>query len=253
MLCFACGLYLGWAAGQMFGRGALLSLTSVLNATSDEPALTTGDTIQPHSLFDLLKPLQTPTPAFWTLTFVLLDFFFYYFISIIHYLCFSPLSLSFLGAKRDPYRSTTPAINFFARFRRDGTWLGYCTPGRRWVGGGWRRTARLIPPFYTRLFSPLRFQPSAENYSRLLDRRLPCGLIFFLVISFVVFLAAAAVQPSCAVTWRLNSKTNIEKTGLHSETGYGVSKDESNGGGEGICGEDPGSYVQVRTGSSFCG
>lgn len=47
----------------------LLSLTSVLNTTSDEPARTTGDTIQPHSLFDLLKHLQTPTSAFLTLSF----------------------------------------------------------------------------------------------------------------------------------------------------------------------------------------
>lgn len=31
-------------------------------------------------------------------------------------------------------------------FRRDGTRRGYCTPGRRWVAGGWGRAARLIPP-----------------------------------------------------------------------------------------------------------
>lgn len=113
MLCFACGLYLGWAAGQMFGRGALLSLTSVLNATSDEPALTTGDTIQPHSLFDLLKPFQTPTPAFWTLTFVLLDFFF-----IISYPSFissvSPPSLFPFWVRREIHIAPRRRLSIFS-------------------------------------------------------------------------------------------------------------------------------------------
>lgn len=42
-------------------------------------------------------------------------------------------------------------------FRRDGTRRGYCTPGRRWVAGGWGRAARLIPPqLCTKVFfSPL--------------------------------------------------------------------------------------------------
>lgn len=147
MLCFACGLYLGWAAGQMFGRGALLSLTSVLNATSDEPALTTGDTIQPHSLFDLLKPLQTPTPAFWTLTFVLLDFFFLLF-HIHHSLALFLPPLSFLFGCEE--RSISLHDAGYQFFRSLSSWwhLAWLLYARQEMSWWWMKAnCSLDPPF----------------------------------------------------------------------------------------------------------
>lgn len=150
------------------------------------------------------------------------------------------LSLLFV-ADTDLYRSKALAINFTPFcFRRDGTWRGYCTPGWRRVGGGWRRTARLIPFFTRRCFRFSTF---------IVKSRLVCWTVASLAQIYYNFVCcfpySRCIRPSCAVTWRLSSKYNIKKIGLHTQTGYGVGEDESHGGGEGICGEDPGSYVQV--------
>jgi len=104
--------------------------------------------------------------------------------------------------------SPTLALNF-TRFRRDGTWRGYCTPSRRLAGGGWRRTARLIPLLFEKVSSLLRFSPRQGRLDASFGSSPPWAQIPY---NFVCcFPGSRYSRPSCAVTWRWGSRVILSK------------------------------------------